>query len=124
VAQVVLRQLVGQASDGPDSHLGGSVVPKIGVMPGRSGGQNTSTVCACRAGLPKLSRHAHGSPSFAANADSKRPCSMFSWQRDAKAAEADWSAAAKERTSRRDPDVAARRNYRRSDEVEDLGCML
>jgi hypothetical protein len=45
-------------------------------------------------------------------------------QRDAKAAEADWSAAAKERTPRRDPDVAARRNDRRSDGVEDLGCLL
>jgi len=45
-------------------------------------------------------------------------------QLDAKAAEADWSAVAKERTSRRDTDVAARRNYRRSDEVEDLGCLL
>jgi hypothetical protein len=37
----------------PDSHLGGSAVPRS-------------------------RRHAHGSPSFAANADSKRPCSVFS----------------------------------------------
>ena len=36
----------------PDSHVGGSAVPKIGVMPGRSGEQNTSTVCACWIGCP------------------------------------------------------------------------
>ena len=36
----------------PDSHFGGWAVPKIGVMPGRSGEQNTSTVCACCTGCP------------------------------------------------------------------------
>jgi hypothetical protein len=82
----------------PDSHLGGSAVPKI------------AQACARVAELCSERR--------------QQTAMLGVQQRDAKAAEADWSAAAKERTSRRDPDVAARRKDRRSDGVEDLGCLL
>jgi len=104
VAQVVLRQLVGQGPDGVRQPLG-----RLGRAEDRGdarplGRENTNDcrslaqvkreleLCKfciaeidrnfsvsrkarfaeSRAGLQKLSRHAHGSPSFAANAGSKR----------------------------------------------------